>query len=171
MSAEQRRSAASKASAASGQPRVQQPQIGQPRVSANQLSSKPVSATLSKPSKEKASPAPVPTIQDNFKQKLSELKAATVQMINKPPTDEDKELPMEIDEIKMEMKSPYKRPTQALDQEMSYEPNNIDIPKGIEINLPAHIRQQINQKLDENIAIMKYDIQGKISNIQLDMIR
>jgi hypothetical protein len=35
MSAEQRRSAASKASAAPGLPRVQQAQIGQPRVSAN----------------------------------------------------------------------------------------------------------------------------------------
>lgn len=54
---------------------------------------------------------------------------------------------------------------------MAYEPNNIDVPKGIEINLPAHIREQINQKLDENIAVMKYDIQEKISNIQLDMIR
>ena len=49
-------------------------------------------------------------VQDNFKQKLSELKAATVQMINKPPTDEDREQPMEIDEIKVEMKSPYSRP-------------------------------------------------------------
>jgi hypothetical protein len=51
----------------------------------------------------------VATVQDNFKQKLSELKAATVQMINKP-TDEDREQPMEIDEIKVEMKSPYSRP-------------------------------------------------------------
>lgn len=80
------------------------------------------------------------TVQDNFKQKLSELKAATVQMINKPTADEDKEQPMEIDEIKVEMKSPYSRPPQVLDQEMAYEPNKIDVPKGIEINLPAHIR-------------------------------
>jgi len=118
----------------------------------------------------------VATVQDNFKQKLSELKAATVQMINKPPTDEDREQPMEIDEIKVEMKSPYSRPPQVLtnnflDQEMAHEPNKIDVPKGIEINLPAHIRQQINRKLDENIAIMKYEMQEKISNIQLDMIR
>lgn len=44
-------------------------------------------------------------------------------MINKPIADEDKEQPMEIDEIKVEMKSPYSRPPQVLDQEMSYEPN------------------------------------------------
>ena len=54
---------------------------------------------------------------------------------------------------------------------MAHEPNTIDIPRGIEINLPAHVREQINRKLDENIAMMKYDMQEKISNIQLDMIR
>ena len=41
----------------------------------------------------------------------------------------------------------------------------ITIPEGLKIDIPNHIKQEINRKLDSKIADMKYEIQSKIANM------